>query len=1034
MSNPNQNLFPRGSEWRRWDLHVHSPFSALNNQYPKLPDGLPDWDKYIDRLDQITGISVLGITDYFSINGYKRILEYRKKGRLSNFDQILPNVELRLDTFVVKSKSKDINFHIIFSESLTPDEIDKEFLGALDIQVSGSISGLEGVRKLNERSLLKLGKNIRECHQSFTDDTDMVAALINITVSLEQVKELLRKDLFEDKFLLVLAGGEWSDIDWNQAYLTKKNFLQSAHILDTGSPDTINWALGRKDLSKRDFINEFGKLKPCIHGSDAHSLDTICQPDNDKYCWIKADPTFDGLIRILNEPEERVYIGEYPPKLIDLEKHRSKYISEISIKPTCTTQEEHWFNDKLTLNPGLVAVIGKKGSGKSAFVDIVALAGRSHINPDDYSFLRMDKFRKKGLAKLYEASMTSLDHSSSTTNLNDEVDSTSEVERVRYLPQVYVETICNETGVSERFQHEVNKVVFSYLPDRDKLGTSDLDSLIKKTTGASDDRLTLLRAKLTDQLKEKLALELKATDTYSKSLQNKLGEKQGELKAIVELKEVKKPASEPDEATKKTMAALKAKIQALDKAILKAESDLQEINTTIASLDNLTIRLSNFKRQFQDFTKSIKVDLDVLGLKVGDLVKVEIDNNKLNALRKGLHDQRKALQETLGIVSEDKEPEPGEEEQKKSSSLKEQKANQEKALTKIEDQLDSENKRYQKYITRMAEIEKRKKAIIGSSKDTSLKTIKSLRAEIEYVNKQLENDIKARDEDIITSCGEIFDTIAGKCNSYESVYKPLRDFIKKEIAAQERSESVLTFDVGIVCNKEHFGNQFLSFIDQGRDGSFQGKKEGWSRVLAISQNHSFDNKEGIVAFIDELIDNLLYDRTAQHEKPNAIEKQLIFGETKKLELLQWLYGLEYLDVKYKVLFNGKDLNQDEFSPGERGAILLIFYLLIDRENIPLIIDQPEENLDNESVYSLLVPYIKRAKQNRQIVIVTHNPNLAVVCDAEQIIYCRMDKSSNEIRYFSGSIENPNINRRIIDILEGTMPAFRKRDDAYIDGR
>ncbi|MDQ7067548.1 MAG: hypothetical protein Q9M40_06025 [Sulfurimonas sp.] len=83
---------------------------------------------------------------------------------------------------------------------------------------------------------------------------------------------------------------------------------------------------------------------------------------------------------------------------------------------------------------------------------------------------------------------------------------------------------------------------------------------------------------------------------------------------------------------------------------------------------------------------------------------------------------------------------------------------------------------------------------------------------------------------------------------------------------------------------------------------------------------------------------------------------------------------------------------EQLSPGERGALVIIFYLLIDKGDIPLIIDQPEDNLDNESVFEYLVPYIKQAKQNRQIIIVTHNPNIAVVSDAEQIIYTEIDKA------------------------------------------
>lgn len=109
------NGYPRGSEWRKWDLHVHSPLSCLNNQYPKNSDGSPDWEQFISKLEGFKDVSVLGVTDYFSIDGYKAILDFHKKGKLKNFYLILPNIELRLDTFVVESKSKEINFHIIFS-------------------------------------------------------------------------------------------------------------------------------------------------------------------------------------------------------------------------------------------------------------------------------------------------------------------------------------------------------------------------------------------------------------------------------------------------------------------------------------------------------------------------------------------------------------------------------------------------------------------------------------------------------------------------------------------------------------------------------------------------------------------------------------------------------------------------------------------------------------------------------------------------------------------------------------------------------
>ena len=75
--------------------------------------------------------------------------------------------------------------------------------------------------------------------------------------------------------------------------------------------------------------------------------------------------------------------------------------------------------------------------------------------------------------------------------------------------------------------------------------------------------------------------------------------------------------------------------------------------------------------------------------------------------------------------------------------------------------------------------------------------------------------------------------------------------------------------------------------------------------------------------------------------------------------------------------------------------------------------------------------MKEAKKRRQIVIVTHNPNLAVVCDAEQVICANLDKKDNyKMTYVSGAIENPVINKAVVDILEGTMPAFENRDSKY----
>jgi hypothetical protein len=102
MTNP----YPQGSVWRRWDLHVHTPDSFEHS--------FGEWPEYVDALWNVHDVSVRGVTDYFLIDGYRKIWELRNKGDLKNFDLVLPNIELRLDTFVPKrsdgTKLKRLNY------------------------------------------------------------------------------------------------------------------------------------------------------------------------------------------------------------------------------------------------------------------------------------------------------------------------------------------------------------------------------------------------------------------------------------------------------------------------------------------------------------------------------------------------------------------------------------------------------------------------------------------------------------------------------------------------------------------------------------------------------------------------------------------------------------------------------------------------------------------------------------------------------------------------------------------------------------
>jgi ABC-type Mn2+/Zn2+ transport system ATPase subunit len=107
------------------------------------------------------------------------------------------------------------------------------------------------------------------------------------------------------------------------------------------------------------------------------------------------------------------------------------------------------------------------------------------------------------------------------------------------------------------------------------------------------------------------------------------------------------------------------------------------------------------------------------------------------------------------------------------------------------------------------------------------------------------------------------------------------------------------------------------------------------------------------------------------------------------------------------------------------------YLSIDKEDDrPLIIDQPEENLDPKSIFDELVPLFKEVKNRRQIIIVTHNANLVVNTDADQVIIAKAGAHAPgnlpQISYQSGGLENNDIRKSVCEILEGGEEAFKER--------
>jgi ABC-type multidrug transport system ATPase subunit len=166
----------------------------------------------------------------------------------------------------------------------------------------------------------------------------------------------------------------------------------------------------------------------------------------------------------------------------------------------------------------------------------------------------------------------------------------------------------------------------------------------------------------------------------------------------------------------------------------------------------------------------------------------------------------------------------------------------------------------------------------------------------------------------------------------------------------------------------------------------------------------------------------------------SLLKHAPYDPTQKLEFrawlkqfAQWLFGTDHITVRYEIAYDGVDIRN--LSPGTRGIVLL-YLALDDADDRPLIIDQPEENLDPKSVFDELVSLFTMAKTKRQVIMVTHNAYLVINTDADQIIIASAGPHPAgglpAITYDAGGLEDANIRKEVCNILEGGEDAFRER--------
>lgn len=1011
----------RGSEWRKWDLHIHTPASMVNQYTGTTIE--QKWENFIIELEQLPDeFKVLGINDYLFIDGYEKVLNYKENGRLKNIEAIFPVIEFRIRKFGGHTSFKRINFHIIFSDKVDVNHIKQQFLAQLygKYKLAPSAEGVRWAGYIDATSLADLGKKIKSTvpqEKLHEYGTDLEEGFNNINFDEDEIIEIIQtaNTYLGGKFLTAVGKTEWDSFAWNDNSIAeKKNVINKADFVFTSS-ENIDACLKAKAKLTEQGVND--TLLDC---SDAHWNSTATSKDRIGKCftWLKADPTFEGLKQVLYE-KERIFLGGTPDLIKRTVATPNKIIRDVHIRRIANSgMTEVWYDNlKIPLNAGLVAVIGNKGNGKSALTDIIGLIANSHN--ENYSFLTKKKFRNPrpfNKASHIEAKLIWADSSEDGFTTLDKSIDLKKLEKVKYIPQNFLETLCVNEDEKD-FETEIKKIIYSHTSTSERLGFTNLDELITYKSEVINKDLGSIKGEIDDLNERIINLERKKNESYKRSLNDQLNAKNVELENHKSLKpvEVTEPKNNPDLEERNKEINLELD-QAKRKILLRTErkeilnSKNAKLSIEIAEL-NKSIQTFNALEKAIDATNNSQREvLEKYNIDISNILSYRIDvspiQNLLNVKNLTLSNNNSELFGTETSIGIDKE-------------IIDSKA----YLQVLEQKLDEPYRIYQKYLTDLDEWKMREKAIVGDV--TTENTIAYIADQVRYVDENLPGEIEQVLSSRRTLMQKLFLKKSEVIQLYATSYQPISNFISQY--GHLMKDYQINLSVELIL--DGFLQKFFDHISQGAKGTYIGVEEGNKYLVELIPQFNLNTSDGVISFLDSVIESLFTDKRAdQSNSKRDIELQLKKGYSIH-DLYRFLFSLDYLKPTFKLNLGNKAIT--ELSPGERGALLLIFYLFLDKDDRPLIIDQPEENLDNQSVYYYLVDFIKEAKKSRQIIIVTHNPNLAVVCDAEQIIHLTIDKANNNsVGYRSGSIENLAINKALIDILEGTKPAFSNRTNKY----
>ena len=982
-----------GSVWRRWDPHIHGPGTVLNDQF-----GADDpWSAYLEKIESASpAIQALGVTDYYSLDVYEAVLAHKAKGRLGRVDLIFPNVELRYG--IGTDKGTPVNFHLLISPQ-DPNHVKeaKRFLRRLTYKHSNG-----DTYTCSPEDLIGLGRahSGAGLEDAFAHSIGANQFKVEVDHFLEQWSD---SPWIQKNALIAVAVGSndgTSGLQKDKSLSSLRQKIESAaHIMFSSQAKQRNYWLGKGKLSPEEIKGTYGGLKPCIHGSDAHDLDHVGEPALNRYCWIKGDATFESLRQACMEPDLRVAIDTQAPD--------GGYASQ-TIK-AITMESAPWFGkDPIELNGGLVGIIGARGSGKSALADMIAAGGydlSSHVSETSFVHRAM-------MDDLLSGAKSTLTWRDGSTTFNDldtiDQEHNWDTAKVQYLSQQFVERLCSAKGATSELIAEIERVIFNTHAKDDRMRAEDFQELLTLTARRGREA----RARHEEALAgigSRIAKERDKKDelTGNKRKQAKLTEavqKQKEERAKLVPKEAQAHATEFDRVSK----AANIIRDRIDQAKRRASA----LNVLSDHVTAFRLRLANDELEMlkEEHREAILDDKSWAAFKTDFVGNVD---TIVAGAKKTAADVIATLKGNATELIDDNPIQPP----SPNSLLPEDAELTAQPLSLLE----REEERL-RHLMGVDQDKSKRHADLSERIRLNEQQIAKLKTEIEIAEKadvEIVKLNKLRND----SYQGVFEGIESEETALQGLYQPLSDRLQGATGAL----GSLTFSIRRRVNLDAWAARGEALINKSKAGHFKGRG---SLLAAARETLAAKWKEGTACDVAEAMATFRsrYDMTIRDAAIVDLSDTAAMRRW-GAEVSEWLYSTEHIQVTYGMQYDGVEI--ETLSPGTRGIVLLLLYLAIDTDDDrPLIIDQPEENLDPKSIFDELVGLFRAAKQRRQIIIVTHNANLIVNTDADQVIVAECGPIQKgalpKITYISGSLEDPNIRKHVCDILEGGEIAFLER--------